>query len=440
VTPWSRLPGLSAFTNVITSREAARNAVKGIEDYAGVDEVIGALRREVRVIKRVASVAPFEAFGRVSAREVVASRDVPPFDTSHMDGFAVRWQDVAGQEGGERRKFRIVGTSSLGARPPEVIGRIEAVRVSTGSKLPVGADTVVPLEDARVTGSVLTVEGRVKPGQFVYRSGEDVKRGERIIRRGHVLRAQDVARLISLGVMEVSVFERPRVAVIATGSELTNSPRPKPWQVVNSHGPMFVRLVERAGCLPVDMGIVPDSSDELERTLREALRSCDAVLTTGGTSVGERDITESAISSLSPSVLYHGVRMDRGRVTGVAVVKGKPIVFMPGPVQGAMNAYALFALPVMRRLSGCAEEELTVTARLSEGWEARRRFSNFTKVLYVSLEMRRDGLAARPVVGETESMRVLTDSDGLVVVPESITKIERGAEVKVTLLPGFSFP
>lgn len=414
--------------------------MRRIEDYAGVDEVLTALRREVGAIDRIVKAHPFEAFGRVAAADVVARRDVPHFDTSHMDGFAVRWQDVTGLEGAARKEFRIVGESRPGSRPVGRIGRMEAVKVSTGAALPNGADTVIPVEDVHVAGEFFVVEGLVKAGQFVYRTGEEVRKGQRIVRKGSVLRAQDIARLASLGVTEVRVFDKPRVAIMATGSELTDSPRPKKGQVVNSHGPMFARLVERAGCAPVNMGVVPDIPDSVQRALRGGLRSCDAVLTMGGTSLGEHDITESAVSSLSPSFLYHGVKMDRGRVTGVAAVNGKPIVLMPGPVQGAMNAYALFALPALRRLSGCAEGELTVTARLSDGWEARKRFRNFTKVLYVSLKMERDGLAASPVLGETESMRVLAESDGLVIVPESVTAIESGATVRVTLLPGFSFP
>jgi molybdopterin molybdotransferase/putative molybdopterin biosynthesis protein len=131
--------------------------------------------------------------------------------------------------------------------------------------------------------------------------------------------------------------------------------------------------------------------------------------------------------------------MDRGRVAGVAAVRGKPIVMLPGPVQGAMNAFLLLALPLILRMTSGSNSSAFVRARLSTGWKARKKFQDFTKVLYVRLQRKGDGLLARPIVGDTESISVLTDSNGFVVVPERVRELQAGEEVSVRLLPGFSY-
>jgi molybdopterin molybdotransferase len=131
--------------------------------------------------------------------------------------------------------------------------------------------------------------------------------------------------------------------------------------------------------------------------------------------------------------------MDRGRVSGIAVVRGKGIVMMPGPIQGAMNAFILLGFPMIEKLSGRKESKMTISAKLTRRWEARKKFPNFTKVVYLKVFQSRSGVAAEPLVGETESMSLLTDSNAYAVVPEDVTAIEGGREIDVHLLPGFSF-
>ena len=186
--------------------------------------------------------------------------------------------------------------------------------------------------------------------------------------------------------------------------------------------------------------IVPDSLKLMNNALKLALRTSDIVLTLGGTSLGERDLVEQTLRRISKKTrLIHGIKMDRGRVAGIAAVRGKPVVMLPGPVQGAMNAFLLLALPMILRMTPGPESRAFVKARLSTGWKARKKFQDFTKVLYVNLERKAEGLQARPVVGQTESISVLTNSNGFVLVPERIRELQAGEEVSVRLLPGFSY-
>lgn len=406
-----------------------------VEEYVGLAKALKDVEAAMKKGRRVESVPARLSYGRIASRDLKAADDVPPAPVSHMDGFAISHSSF---DGG-RREFRLKGEVQLGAIPRFSIDGSEAARVATGSFLPRGADTVVPVERTRADGVKVRMEGSVEPGQFVFGRGEDLKRGSAIIRRGSRIRAQDVALLVSLGVESVEAYARPKVGVLATGDELSDSPRPAKGKVRNSHSPLFIRLLEEMGCQAVDFGIAADELGALVAKLKAGLRNTDMLLTTGGTSVGRLDIVGNAVERLAPSVSHHGLKIDRGRVTGVAVVGGRTLVMMPGPVQGAMNAFLLVAAPLVRAISGGNGAALSVKARLSAGWEARKRFPNFTKVAYVSLEQRDGDWWAKPLVADTESMTLLTSSDGFVIVPEEVTALAPGALVEVVLLPGYSW-
>ncbi len=154
---------------------------------------------------------------------------------------------------------------------------------------------------------------------------------------------------------------------------------------------------------------------------------------------GKLDLADGVVLRLGPQLLHHGIRMDRGRVAGLAVVNGKGLVMLPGPIQGAMNAFVLLGLPLIQRLSGRGEQVIRMKARLNRRWEARSRFADFTKVVYLKVSRSGAVIEADPIVGETESISVLSDANAFLVVPEEVRAIEAGQEVEALLLPGFSF-
>jgi molybdopterin biosynthesis enzyme len=191
------------------------------------------------------------------------------------------------------------------------------------------------------------------------------------------------------------------------------------------------------------MGITADDIAKIRNKIESAmLKSMDLILTLGGSSVGKYDLVEAAINSIGkPDVLFHGVKLDRGRVTGLGITKGKPIIIMPGPIQGAMNAFIVFAYPILKLLSGQLNRKpLLILSTLTEEWYARKKFSNFTKIIYVNIRNQRNGeFEADPVMGETETMSILTKSNGYIIVDEKTTHIKAGEKVKVQLLPGLSY-
>lgn len=408
-----------------------------VEDYEGVEKVLREVRAKIKVKREAESVRPKQSYGRIVSEDVLSPMDVPSRALSHMDGFAVMVDDLSAASQSTPVHLRQVGELGPGSKNVMRIGHGECARVATGAPLPEGADAVVPVEQTTQKGGRVAVGHAPEKGRWVYPRGSDLHRNEVVIRKGRRVRAQDVGRMLSLGMVRVWVYKRTKVAVLATGSELTDEVT-RGGQVMNSHGPIFYRLTKTLGCQPVDAGVAKDVPRQISRKIRRYLGRSDFVLTIGGTSAGKRDVVVEAVSRLHPEVNFHGIRMDRGRVTGFAVVKGKPVLMMPGPIQGAMTAFLLLGLPIIGLLSGATVSLPRVSARLSSEWKARDRFSGFTKVVYVRL-LGEGRDVAEPLVGDTESMSVLTKADGFMVVPEKTTKIGAGEKVGVRLLPGFSF-
>lgn len=410
--------------------------MRGPATYTSLDDTLQIVESKMRVVPSAELVDVRNAFRRILADDVVAKVDIPPRPVSHMDGYALRARDVAGSPG---KRLKVRGEVKLGETPRVVLGRDEAVAVATGSYLPDGSDSVIPVEEVgKEDGAIVTM--RVPdPREHVYAAGADVKRGTTVLSRGKALRAQDIGMLMILGSRKVKVFRKVRVALLATGSELTDSPMPKKGKVWNSHGVVFAHLLSEIGCEAVQLGVVRDDAAAVAARLREALRKSDLVLLMGGTSVGRHDLVEEVVSTLRPDALVHGVKMDRGRVTGCAVVRGRPVLMLPGPIQGGMNAFFLIGLPLIRKLAGATEATTKVTARIRNGWEARRRYQGFAKVVYLRLAREGGVLYAEPLAGETESISLLAASDAFTVVPEDAVSLGPGQDVDAYLVPGFSW-
>ncbi len=406
--------------------------------YTPVDDALSGVTSKLRPKRRAESVPVLQAFGRVLSRDVPSPRDVPAFPTSHMDGIAIIASDVDSASQSNPVELNVVGAAGPGERPRRRINRGEALRVATGAALPEGADTVVPVENVEFRGDIAAVRSASERGSFVFSTGHDIRKGDFVLSAGQTVRAQDVALLMGLGYDRAQVWKRPSVAIIASGSELTSSSRPKAGKVRESHRPMFLRLCESAGCVPKDMGIVKDDPRQIARSLRMAIAMSDFVITLGGTSAGGRDLIVDAVSSLKPEALFHGIKMDRGRVSGVASVKGKPVLMLPGPIQAATSAFFILGTPLLGVLTGRERRGVELNCRLGKDWEGRARFTDFRKVVYVKLIPGAE-TTAEPLRGETESSMILARADGYFVAPEGVARMGAGDHVEVRLVPGFSY-
>ena len=419
-----------------------RHSIVRISDYASVGSALKTISHLAKANVPIETIKAKEAYGRVVSEHIVSPINVPDKQRSHMDGYAIVARDLSGASSKSPKVLSFVGDMTLSGTLKRRLSSGETIGVSTGGELPALADAVVPVEDAKRVGDRVYFSREAETGQFCFPLGVDVRKGSVVIPARSKVRAQDVGMLALLGIRTVRAFARPRVAILATGDELVDAfTSDEHDKVRESHSPILENLIREAGGVVSSRSIVTDDLGLVAAGIKRALRVSDIVLTLGGTSLGEGDLVEQALRRASKNVrIIHGIRMDRGRVAGIAAVHGKQVVMLPGPVQGALNAFLILALPLMSRLIVGENPPEHVSARLSKNWSARRRFADFTKVLYVHLEKRtKNRLLARPIVGETESMSLLTQSNGFVTVPERIKKLQAGDEVSVRILPGFSY-
>jgi molybdopterin molybdotransferase len=377
-----------------------------------------------------------EAYRRILARDVVAPEDLPEFDRSTVDGYAVRAAQTSSASAGHPLRLALVGEVPMGATPPRPVQPGETLRIPTGGMLPQGADAVVMLEHVDVVDDgTIAVKQPAEAGDNVIRRAEDVKAGEAILRQGGRLRPQDVGLLAAIGVATVEVFLQPRVSVLSTGDEIVPPDhRPALGQVRDVNTYTLSALVTQEGGLPTSYGILKDDYEVLLRTLGEVRRTSDLILISGGSSVGARDAVARAIGALGePGVIVHGVSIKPGKPTILAVVGGTPIIGLPGHPVSGMVIFDVFVKDVLRGLAGRTPPRAlgqVVRARMGRRVPSAGAREDHIRV---SLE-HRDGIAwAMPLLGKSGVITTMTRADGVVVVPQGQQTVEKGTEVEVRL-------
>ena len=372
-----------------------------------------------------------DADGRVVAEPIDAPAPVPSYDRAAMDGYAVRAEDTFGASDRSPAVLRAAGTES------ESIAPGEAARVHTGSAVPEGADAVVMIEQAEAVGDEVEAFDAVATGENVGEAGEDVADGQRLFDAGHVLRPSDLGLLKSVGLDAVPVYDPPTVAVIPTGEELVQSD-PGPGEVIETNGLTVSRLVERWGGEARYRDVVTDDEDALAAAV-EADLDADVVVTTGGSSVGERDLIPEVVDGLG-EVLVHGVALKPGHPVCLGVADGTPVVSLPGyPVACIVNA-AQFLRPVQKRLGGTTADPFpTRRAVLDRKVPSEPGTRTFARVALsdetdTGDETDDDLPAATPTRASGSGiLSSVALADGWVVVPEPREGLDAGEVVDVEL-------
>src|SRR4051812_28112203 len=326
----------------------------------------GALNLAPRGIEQV----PLDAaLGRVLAADVASPVDVPSFDRSNLDGFAVIAADTFGAAEEVPRKLRLLDeVIHTGVVPATVLSRGNAVGIATGGMMPRGADAVVMVEHAHVEGRELRVARAVTAGSGVSFAGTDITAGETVLRRGQVLTSRDTGVLAAIGVASVDVWRRPIVAVISTGDEIIAPGEPmQPARVYDSNAQVLSDAVRELGCEPRRLGIAGDDIDVLTVRLQEALDTSDAVLLSGGTSKGDGDVSYRVVAKLTdPGIVAHGVALKPGKPICLAATGGTPVVVLPGFPTSAIFTFHEFVAPVLTAMAGRGiQERAVVQAKLS---------------------------------------------------------------------------
>jgi len=427
-----------------TSRSDATTAADGRQtQFLSVltrDEATERFRRHLTLAPLgQETVALGDALGRVLGVDVIAAVDVPGFDRSNVDGFAVQAADTFGAGEEDRRRLAL-NTELLtpGVVGREVVSERRATVIATGAMLPRGADAVVMVEHTEVVaegdGTRIVEVGRaVTAGENVSYAGTDIARGETVLRAGQVLTSREIGVLAAIGVAEVRVCRRPRVAILSTGDEIVAPGSPLPLGAIyDSNAAIIGAAVTELGGEPVQLGVVRDEEAALTAALTRALEH-DVVLLSGGTSKGAGDLSYRVASRLGdPGIVAHGVALKPGKPICLAVSHGKPVVILPGFPTSAIFTFHEFVAPVIRAFAGLPRERReTVTATLPMRVNSER---GRTEYLLVGLVENDGKLSAYPMGKGSGSVTTFSGADGFITIDQHTEIVDSGTEVEVQLL------
>lgn len=306
-----------------------------------------------------------ESVSRILAQDLVAAEHVPAFDRSPYDGYALCAADTFGASKENPVTFQILEEIPAGAVPSVKITEKTAVKILTGAPIPEGADTVIMFENTEFTDETVKIFEPLKPGDNIIYAGEDVKKGQVLAQKGDMIDPGTAGTMASQGVTEPMVYRIPTIGILSTGSELVEADTvPVPGKIRNSNRHTFEAVLKTMGCEPVYLGMAGDSAEEIAALLNHGLETCDAVISTGGVSVGDYDLTPDAMEMAGVAMLFQGVSMKPGMACAYGVYNGKPVCALSGnPASSLTNFYAV-ALPALKKLMGHREplpEEISMT-------------------------------------------------------------------------------
>jgi len=407
--------------------------------YLSLDEAYELIRNLVGKVKEE-EVFVQEAYNRVLAEDIISEVDIPCYDVSHFDGYAVKAEDVAQASINNPILLRVAGQSFLGEEFEGEINAGEAVYISTGCKVPLGANAVIPVEQVKVINGFIEVRRSVRPYENIISAGSDVKKGEKVLSQGHVLRAQDIKFLMDIKKWKVRVFKKPVVAIISVGDELTNRIEEADKKKFDSHSIMLSHLINEAGGITIHLGVASDDVNEVKRLLIIGLEKADIVATIGGASLGEKDCCWEAANQIgTPAAIIRGIKVQPGRVSSLMMLD-KPIVMLPGHIQSTLVGFCLILLPLIRHMAGHMSpfSFTTLNARLSRRISVKE-FASFIRVRFVKVTKVNGGYIADPILGDSPLTSVVVKANGFIMVPEGKETVEEGEEVDVHLVNGL-FP
>lgn len=377
---------------------------------------------------------PRQAFGRVLAADVSAPVDLPQFQRSAVDGYAVRAADTFGASQTIPAYLHVVGRVTMGAAAALEIRSGQAAEIHTGGMLPPGADAVVMVERTQPLGNdEIEVLAAAAPGDNVIQVGEDVRRGELILAAGRRIRPQDVGGLLAVGILEVEVASAPRVGILSCGDEIiAPEETPLPGQIRDINAHMLAALVERAGGEPVLLGIARDEIEDYRSRARSGFENVDVLVMTAGSSVSTRDLTRAVIDSLGkPGILQHGLAVKPGKPTIIAVCDNRPVIGLPGNPVSAFLVARQIVIPCIKRILGQkAQPAAIISAILGSNIASA---SGREDSVPVRLVVRDGSLHAEPVFGKSNLIYTLVNADGLVHIPLNNGGVRAGTVVEVTL-------
>jgi molybdopterin molybdotransferase len=396
------------------------------------------------------------ALGRVVARSIFSNCDIPAFNNSAMDGYAVKAKDIQGATHSKPRLLKVIEDLPAGYVASKRIKRLEAIRIMTGAPMPQGADSVVMVENTekiknqkskikitnqklkianQTTKKFIEVYKQVIIGENIRKAGEDVKRGELVIKRGSLIRPQEIGMLAALGIRKVSVMRKPKVGIISTGDELVDlGSSLKPGKIRDSNRYSLLAQVSKCGAIGMNFGISKDARGEIKNKLKSALKANpDMLLVSGGISVGDYDFVKDALLELGMKALFWKVAMRPGKPIAFGTIKDTVIFGLPGNTVSSMIAFEEFVRPAILKMSGRNKLFLPeVTAVMEESFKKKKGLRYFVRV---KIENKNLQLFVR-LTGPQGSgiLKSMVLADGIMVLPEEVEVVKPLDRVRVQLL------
>ncbi len=402
--------------------------LKGFQKLTLTDQALQSWFNALQLGKpKVAVVSLQNALGRVLAEELFAREDLPRFDKSAMDGYAVKSADLAGATQSKPAILQLTQEDQVNAK--------QAKQVWTGNPIPKGADAVVMLENTQKRNGKLEVWSQLAPWANVSKIGEDIKKGVTVAKAGTRLNPYHIGLAAALGYTQLKVAQKPKIAILPTGNEIAELGTERAAnQIYDSNKIMIAAMCHELGAETTDFGIAKDNLDEIAQKIKKALETNDVVITTGGTSVGGLDLVPDAVNKLGkPGVIVHGVALRPAMPTAVAMLEGKPVLILSGNPIAAVIGFEVFGRPLICKMLGMPKEEPRpiVTAKL-----AKRVTSALGRKTYVRVRVcLKDGdLVAEPVSAKgSGSISTMTQSNGYLIVPENREGVSEGETVIVQM-------
>ena len=364
-----------------------------------------------------------EVRGRVLAEDIISPEDVPSFDRSTVDGYAVIAADTFGAGASIPAQLEITGEILMGENAGFEIKRGQCVKISTGGMLPRGANAAVMVENTDYDDKLCLVYKSAAPFENVTKRGDDISSGETALKKGTVIGAPETGALAALGINEVTVFKKPVVAVISTGDEIVSG-KPQPGQIRDINTFLLTAALKEYGCEALVCGAVEDKRDKIEKALKECLGKADTVIISGGSSAGARDMTVDIIDSLG-TAYFHGIAMKPGKPTIFGMVDGKPVFGLPGHPLAAYFVFRLIVTEYIRNVLSLPQDKTVMTATLSENIPSNHGREEFVCVKF------NDKNEIIPIHTKSGIISVLSEAEGFVRIPRNTEGLGKGTEVEV---------
>ena len=402
--------------------------LKGFQKLTFIDQALLAWFSVLQIGKpNVVEVPVREALGRILAEDLIAHEALPRFDKSAMDGYAVKSADLVGASQSKPVVLQLIQADQVNAN--------EAKQVWTGNPIPKGADSVVMLEDTQMCGKQLEVWCQLAPWSNISKIGEDIKKGDFLVKAGTRLNPYHMGLAAALGHTNLRVVHKPKIAIIVTGNEIVEVASERASnQIYDSNKTLISAMCYELGAETTDFGIAKDNTDEIAEKINNALKTSDAVITTGGTSVGGLDLVPEVVNKLGkPGVIVHGVALRPAMPTGVAMLEGKPVLILSGNPVAAVIGFEVFGRPLICKLLGMPQTEFRTIVK---AFLMRRITSVLGRKTYVRVRvtMKNGDLFAEPVSAKgSGSISTMTQSNGYLIVPENREGISEGETVFVQM-------